>query len=347
MLQTWKRTAVCLGLAVAVGAMCCLPAVAKGPGGGGGGGSTTTPFSVIELSALSSPNAISNPNDGSVTVVGNSGLNAAYWRVNVATRQVTASGSLPQPDNSSTALDVNSSGVIVGAATPTSDSYWAPSRWLPVPSGGYDYQALPLLTGDDSGSAKAINEAGEMVGSSDPPYIPPPPGEDYEVISRAVYWTVDADGEFTVVDLNDWLSPEDSARWVLKEASDINNSGQVVGSGLLDDRRAGVRAGPVHRGNRSRPSRGRCHLEQREADQRRRPRNWQRRAIFSSSWEYWKLELLLGRSRHVAATAPLDEGRRRVCLRDQQVGRAGRKINDRRPFRSRWEGLRVHEPVGT
>jgi hypothetical protein len=205
--------------------MYCLPAVAKGPGGGGGGdggGSTTTPFSVIELAPFGSPNAISNPADGVVTVVGISEGNAAYWRLNVAARQIIANGSLPSPGNSSIAWDVNSSGVIVGGASPASGSGWAPGRWI-AGQGGYACQLLPLLDGHLEGEAEAINNAGEMVGSSDVGALS---------TSRAVYWPANGN---TVYDLNDLLWPEDAARWVLKEACDINNSRQVVGSGLLDD----------------------------------------------------------------------------------------------------------------
>ena len=114
------------------------------------------------------------------------------------------------------ALGTNSSGVIVGSAAAV------PARWSPTQN-GYSFEPLPLLDGDSGGWPAAVNEAGAMVGIS---YAPTPGGEP--AVSRAAYWSPNG----TVVDLNALL-PEDSP-WLLAEATDINNSGQVVGRGQLN-----------------------------------------------------------------------------------------------------------------
>jgi hypothetical protein len=67
----------------------------------------------------------------------------------------------------SLANDVDSAGTVVGLLAPLSgglvDSQ--PALWTPQPGGGYSVQLLALPVGLDHGSANAINELGDIVGS--------------------------------------------------------------------------------------------------------------------------------------------------------------------------------------
>ncbi len=77
---------------------------------------------------------------------------------------------------------------------------------------------LGTLPGDQNSSALAINNSGQIVGSSNRVFFP---GRE-----SAVRWS---DG--AIVNLND-LIPAGSG-WVLREATGINDRGQIVGQGLI------------------------------------------------------------------------------------------------------------------
>lgn len=78
--------------------------------------------------------------------------------------------SLPLPMGflSSGARDVNEAGVIVGVMSPyqTTGFYPQPVRWDPNGSGGYVPTLLATLPGHNRGTADAINDLGDIVGTS-------------------------------------------------------------------------------------------------------------------------------------------------------------------------------------
>ena len=104
----------------------------------------------------------------------------------------------------------NSAGTVVGVEP-------GPPQ-LPAYANNGTCTALPLLAGDASGSAAAINDQGVIVGRSGPP------GNGV-----AVKWSPDGS---TVTDLNTFL-PANSG-WTLEDALDINSKGQILGIGSLD-----------------------------------------------------------------------------------------------------------------
>jgi uncharacterized membrane protein len=115
------------------------------------------------------------------------------------------------------AHDLNNAGLVVG-------TFLAPGYEEPFVSvGGGAASLLPTIPGGlyaEDGNAYGVNEKGEIVGSQ---------GYDVNEIlgERAVLWV---DGE--PVDLNTRIPPADTARFVLAEAHDINERGQIVGWGV-------------------------------------------------------------------------------------------------------------------
>ena len=77
---------------------------------------------------------------------------------------------LPMPFGllSSAARDINEDGVIVGVVSPysTTNVIRYPAQWSPDGAGGYACTVLDLLPGHNRGSAEAINDLGDIVGSS-------------------------------------------------------------------------------------------------------------------------------------------------------------------------------------
>ena len=92
-----------------------------------------------------------------------------------------------------------------------------------------DYVLIPLGTlGGQESIANALNDNGDIVGRSF--------NADEE--ERAMLWTED----LGMIDLNTRIAPESG--WVLTEAWDINNAGQIVGEGLLDGEQRAFRLTP-------------------------------------------------------------------------------------------------------
>ena len=108
------------------------------------------------------------------------------------------------------ALDINDDGDAVGYATVSGDQH--PILW-PASGGGQD---LGLLSGGFFGRARAINNAGQIVGWS-------------EISGGTHHAFLYENG--TMTDLNDLLPP--GSTWELKEAEDINEVGQIVGVGTI------------------------------------------------------------------------------------------------------------------
>lgn len=128
------------------------------------------------------------------------------------------------------ATDINDAGVIVGDANfnlngpghaviftgrVVSDDDWGttPEDW---------YRDLGRLGDLPRSTATAINNRGWVVGLGDP--------QETGVPTRAFVWP----GDGPLVDLNDLL-PRGSGWLMLLSASDINDQGQIVGSGVRED----------------------------------------------------------------------------------------------------------------
>lgn len=119
------------------------------------------------------------------------------------------------------AWDLNDADLVVGSVRSPD-----PGRPRPFSSqGGGGWTQLPTIPGGfhaEDGDAYGVNEKGEIVGSLWT-------GPDVEEVlgERAVLW-VDGDA----VDLNTLIPPADAAQFVLAEAHDINERGQIVGWGV-------------------------------------------------------------------------------------------------------------------
>ncbi len=102
------------------------------------------------------------------------------------------------------AYDINNSGQVVGRAH----------------NGAFIWEnGQASYLGSSSSSAKAINEAGHIVGA-----------DIFENEGNAALFI---DG--VIYNLNDLLVPLETGKWILSIASDINDSGQIVGKGINPD----------------------------------------------------------------------------------------------------------------
>jgi len=115
---------------------------------------------------------------------------------------------------SSGPTDINNSGQVAGFADTATGLYHA-FLWTPVTPNGTSGSMIDLGTlGGNSSTVSALNNAGQVVGGADTPT-----GSSPFVWENGVLY-----------DLNN-LIPANSG-WVLTVASDINNNGQIVGSGI-------------------------------------------------------------------------------------------------------------------
>ena len=123
------------------------------------------------------------------------------------------------------ASDINDAGQVVGASV----------RGAFLWSAAAGMQDLGVLPGMEFSAATGINNAGQVVGES----------SELEGFaeSRAFRWTA-ADG---MQDLNALIDPLDPLKAVttLFDARDINNAGQIVGSGVINGRFHGYLLTPV------------------------------------------------------------------------------------------------------
>jgi probable HAF family extracellular repeat protein len=110
----------------------------------------------------------------------------------------------------------NNSGQAVGQGQP--DHRLDPRAWLWQDGTLYD---LGSLAGDGNARPTAINDLGEVVGSS----------MTASHVQHAFLW----DGG-VITDLNDLIGAESG--WILSEATGINTAGQIVGVGSLDGERS-------------------------------------------------------------------------------------------------------------
>ena len=144
-------------------------------------------------------------------------------------RYTPASGSVLLPTTGSDpteAADINDAGVIVGTVGGLGADI-RPAKWLA------DNTLVELVPPRPSGIvvAQGINSLGDIVGHG------PIAG------FRAILWSDD----FGSVDLNDLLSPDQRAHWLLRLAFDVNDNRQVIGSGHFDPDGPGGPAAPENR----------------------------------------------------------------------------------------------------
>jgi RHS repeat-associated protein len=119
------------------------------------------------------------------------------------------------------ATDINESGYIIGWGIPDGGNVGNDNRaFLLTPDPGNPYIITDLGTLPDGGKsgASAINEAMQIAGWS----------EDANGESRAVIWEF-IDEQWEITNLNELISPSDG--WVLLQAYDINDAGQIAGYG--------------------------------------------------------------------------------------------------------------------
>jgi probable HAF family extracellular repeat protein len=109
------------------------------------------------------------------------------------------------------ASDINQRGEIVGASKIADDTSYYACRWN-------DGQIELLATLGSYGEARAINSRGEIVGWSRAP----------DAYHYAVLWRDEA-----LYNLNDLIEPD--LGWLLVAANDINDGGDIVGFGYLND----------------------------------------------------------------------------------------------------------------
>ncbi len=114
------------------------------------------------------------------------------------------------------AWDINNAGEIVGSISGNDDG----SGRAFLFSGGLVQDLGTLYTGYTYAIANAINNGGDIVGFSSPSF-PSSSGERAFIFSNG-----------SMQDLNN-LIPANTG-WVLSRAADINDAGQIVGSGLKD-----------------------------------------------------------------------------------------------------------------
>ena len=125
--------------------------------------------------------------------------------------------------------DVNNNGLIVGAArvyTNISDTVGIRCDW---PN---QITRLALLNGGSLSNAYAVNDSNVIVGSAN----------DASGSSHAVLWTTSGG----IVDLQAWMqlvNPIEGAKWTLRYAYDINNSGLICGLGQYNDGPGGLSDG--------------------------------------------------------------------------------------------------------
>lgn len=155
---------------------------------------------------------------------GTSGDNAFIWREGVG---MTDLGNLRPGRDSSMANSINANGEVVGSSFNSMQSkafLWTEGL------GMMDLGDLP--GGRDSSTARGINDFGLIVGSG-----------TTDDGTRAFVWSA----EGGMRDLNTLLDFDDPLRGraILTNANDINNSGQIVGSALIDGQMRAILLSPV------------------------------------------------------------------------------------------------------
>jgi probable HAF family extracellular repeat protein len=125
----------------------------------------------------------------------------------------------------STATHINDTGQVVGVGSGVAGQHaflWTPD--MPNGSEGSMTDLGDLPGGLSYSGASSINSHGQVVGLAT---IDVPLGESG---TRAFLWM----SSLGMVNLNDYLDPISGDGWTLHRAWDINDAGQIVGSGLYN-----------------------------------------------------------------------------------------------------------------
>jgi probable HAF family extracellular repeat protein len=136
-------------------------------------------------------------------------------------------GDLPGGVDQSVANAINSRGQVVGEVSSATGHHaflWSPTTPNGTTGSMVDLGALP---GEFSiSAAHDINSHGQVVGDSGP-----------GCCTRAFLWTpeVPNGSTGTMIDLNDVLDPASRRSWRLRNATAINDLGQIVAIGVSDD----------------------------------------------------------------------------------------------------------------
>lgn len=169
-------------------------------------------------------NTIEDANNYGVAVGHIESTSAAVWNNNTQhTLEI-----LPQlPEElGAMAFGVNDTGVIVGGAN-TSTLLTKPVMW--AADANRTITSLPLFPGESTGLAQKINNANQIIGSH---------GDGTAEPALAVW----IDGQ--IFDLQSNLDST-GLGWVLQTVNDINNLGQIVGTGQLNGQERGFILTPV------------------------------------------------------------------------------------------------------
>jgi uncharacterized membrane protein len=145
------------------------------------------------------------------------GQHACFWDNNTA-RSIVDLGTFSDADGSSLAYGINDVGQAVGSSHPAFGS----RAILWDNDASHTAHELPLLPGDNYGSANAINSAGTILGSS----TYGTPGTWNIEPSVPVVWI---QGQPRTVE--EIVEPTSAAGWTFSSVNAINNAGQIVGSG--------------------------------------------------------------------------------------------------------------------
>ncbi len=145
------------------------------------------------------------------------GQHACFWNNNAA-RSIVDLGTFSPADGSSLANGLNDLGQVVGSSHPAFGS----RAILWNNDAGHTAHELPLLPGDNYGSATAINNQGTILGSS----AYGVPGTWDISPSTPVIWLDGIPHDVAAV-----VDSASGAGWSFNSLTAINNRGQIVGSG--------------------------------------------------------------------------------------------------------------------
>lgn len=185
---------------------------------------------ITDLGTLGGPGSGATGINDSGHVVGYSYTDSGSWakyRAFLYKDGVLTNLGVLDGSSNSQATDINDEGQVVGSSQDADFTNRA-SLWE---NGAV--REIGGLPGASSSYAASINNSGQVVGSSEIPSVheEPPPDEEIILLSHeskrhAFVWK---NGQTR--DLNDLIDP--ASGWSLESASDINDKGQIVGTGTI------------------------------------------------------------------------------------------------------------------
>jgi len=144
---------------------------------------------------------------------------AVIWRPGKKGRYAaTDLGALPAPLPTSKARAINNAGYAVGYSL-ANDSHQHAVLFAPGKKGRYSVVQLPDFAGADT-EATGINSQNQIVGIA----------KKFNGENHAVLWQPGKHGRYTIVDLFN----QGGQAWQLNEATDINDAGTIVGTGITE-----------------------------------------------------------------------------------------------------------------